>query len=231
VIVQLFLTPDRSLVGPTEEEPYLRVKNRTATALARLQQPEGVKPLIEMLNRESNSKLIAAGIAALARLVVSLDTPDKDQHRKAALKAFQEGLDKTSNESVRYEIISGFGILKDEEAVPNLIALYDEYRTQKNRHVLKLLRRVMRKSFPDHPEVKAVFAQDRERVTRVRIRQIQDQNLSEERRLVAINKIALPVSPEHRADLEALTNDLAISFTIREALRTRLRLLGEAIQE
>lgn len=154
-IVDSIISPGRSLVGVEEE--YLRVKNRAATALGQLGCREGFQPLIELVEREGNPKLVTTGIKAIRQLVMTLEPEAVTETclREAATDSLLIGLRSTTNDSVRCEVARALGELGDPRAVQPLLALFDTMRKEKNRRAAILVRRILLTAFRRDPQVRA----------------------------------------------------------------------------
>jgi HEAT repeat protein len=102
----------------------LRLQNRTATTLQRLGHLAGVPLLIEMIDRNSNPKLLCATIDALGFLAAKL--PVDDAQRSASRDILIRGLTESNNDSVRAAVARGLANLRDEAALPALFFSLNE---------------------------------------------------------------------------------------------------------
>jgi HEAT repeat protein len=113
--LDLILTPSPNLL----EDPYRRVRNRTAAALARIGDPRGLRPLADLLATPSDPKLVQAGAAALGRLAAQVppDAPD----RSRAVDALLRVLERSDNASIRTAVVTALAAFRDGRAVPVLV--------------------------------------------------------------------------------------------------------------
>jgi len=123
-VVSLILSesPDRNLL----RDEYLRVRNRSATALSQLGDARAIGPLTALLSENDNPKLLQAGAEALGRLLGSL--PEGVRGTEAGQEAIAELvrlLVQSRNESVRESAARGLGLALASSAQAVLWAEYE----------------------------------------------------------------------------------------------------------
>jgi HEAT repeat protein len=97
---------------------YRRVRNRTASALAKIGDERALRPLAHLLESDPDPKLIQAVAAALERLAESVPPTAADRTR--AVDALRHVLRRGGNVSIRTATVSALAAFRDDRVLPDL---------------------------------------------------------------------------------------------------------------